>query len=191
MRITHIVSVLATCFLITACGKTAAPPQTPPASAAPPAAIQHEDPPAIQDPDPPKKPPTAKKQFRSTVPAGWADVPEDEVLVNPEKDGMIGYAIFKTSDKTPKEMLVAGLANLPNFTSGKIQTSKDGLRAWTTTAKKNTKPPVVGKVVIRRIPQTGDVPADVTIVCFGTWPATENTQFSKDLDAYVDSFSYR
>ena len=179
MRTAHIVSVLASCFLVTACGKTAAPPQTPPASQVTPARVERKD------------PPPAEKTLVSTVPPGWVRVADEDALIYPKKNGGISFQAFRTNGKNPKDVLTSSLAEIVDLTPSKIETTPDGLRAWVTLTGTTGAEIERGKLMFRRIPKTPDTPEDVTVACFGGWPASEDVPFTKDFDAYIESFRYR
>ncbi len=165
-------------------------PKNPPSDSSrvepPTTAVQHEDP----IPAPPPPGPKMRTRLHNTPPSGWEPSGKQNVLVRPGKHGMIAVFMNAPSTTSPKDELVESITSLKGFKIGKIDTSKDGLRAWTTFTGAMSKEKVSGLVVVRRIPKEADTPADVNISCVGLWPTAENAALTKELNTFVDGFKF-
>lgn len=180
---------------IIGCGGTNAsspvpPPQTPVqsvAQTAPPAGSQHEEP--APPPAPPGPP--VRGHLTQDVPTDWARVPGQPYLLNVSHSPLIHVSVYEASEKNAEAELKETIAQSPTVKAGKIETSPDGLRAWVTFTGTDPKVKQKGRIVVRQISKEQDTPATVMVECYGIWPANFDAQFTKDLDAYVNSYRFK
>ena len=182
MRITHLVSALVVSLLLVGCAGTKS-------VATPPTPTENGKPPSVSPPTP-----APVTTFGSPVPPGWTRVKGADKLINTPRGGTIEIDLFKTGSSTPSAIVIRVVKERFHITPvfAELIVASDKLRAsfWLLGTVGTKLTGSVSRIIVRRVPKLENTPADITVVCIGTWPAEHDAELRQDLSAFIDGFTF-